>query len=72
MPKVSVLMPAYNAAQYIGQAIQSILDQSFTDYELIIIDDASTDTTWELIKRYASLDTRIKAMCDHHHLCALQ
>jgi glycosyltransferase involved in cell wall biosynthesis len=59
MPKVSVLMPAYNAAQYIGEAIQSILDQSFTDFEFIIIDDCSTDNTWEIIQQYASIDSRI-------------
>jgi cellulose synthase/poly-beta-1,6-N-acetylglucosamine synthase-like glycosyltransferase len=67
-PKVSVLMPAYNAAPYIGEAIQSILDQSFTDFEFIIIDDCSTDNTWELIQHYASLDSRIVAVRNEQNL----
>ncbi len=51
-PKVSVFIPAYNAVAYIEQAIQSVLAQSCRDYELIVVDDASTDGTAELIKPY--------------------
>lgn len=58
---VSVLMPAYNAEMYIGEAIQSILNQTFTDFELIISDDASIDKTWEVIQDYAKKDKRISA-----------
>jgi glycosyltransferase involved in cell wall biosynthesis len=58
-PKVSVLMPNYNCEKYIEEAIQSILDQSFTDFEFIIIDDASTDKSWEIIMKYAKIDKRI-------------
>lgn len=58
-PLVSVLMPAYNAEKYIGEAIESILNQTFKDFEFIIIDDASTDGTWEVIQRYAKKDRRI-------------
>jgi len=58
-PKISVLMPAYNAERYIGEAIESILRQTFTDYELIIVDDGSTDATWEIIQKYAKKDKRI-------------
>jgi glycosyltransferase involved in cell wall biosynthesis len=61
-------MPAYNAAQYIGEAIQSILDQSFTDFEFIIIDDCSTDRTWELIQYYGGLDSRIVAVKNEQNL----
>ena len=43
--KVPVLMPAYNAGKYIGEAIDSVLQQSFTDFELLIINDGSTDNT---------------------------
>jgi len=67
-PKVSVLMPAYNAELYIDQAIQSILDQTFEDFECIIIDDCSTDRTWEIIQRYADQDDRIIAIRNEHNL----
>ncbi len=58
-PKVSVLMPAFNAEDYISKAIESILHQSFSDFEFIIIDDCSTDSTWEIISEYAQKDSRI-------------
>lgn len=60
-PKVSVLMPAYNAEKYIAEAIESILSQTFKDFEFIIIDDASTDETWDIIQKYSKLDNRIKS-----------
>ena len=59
LPKVSVLMPNYNAWKYISEAIQSILNQTFTDFEFIIIDDCSTDNSWEIIQEFAKKDTRI-------------
>lgn len=59
-PKVSVIMPAYNSAQYIAEAIESILNQTFTDFEFIIINDGSTDDTAKIIKEYANKDHRIK------------
>lgn len=58
-PLVSVIMPAYNTEKYIGEAIESILNQTFKDYEFIILDDVSTDGTWEIIKKYANQDARI-------------
>jgi len=48
-PLISVLMPAYNAEKYIGEAIKSVLNQTFTDFELIVINDGSTDKTEEII-----------------------
>jgi glycosyltransferase involved in cell wall biosynthesis len=50
LPKVSVLMPVYNCAAYVLEAVQSILDQTFTDFELIVIDDVSTDGTLQLLR----------------------
>jgi glycosyltransferase involved in cell wall biosynthesis len=51
-PKVTVLMPAYNAARYIDEAITSILTQTFTDFELLIINDGSTDETLDIIQSF--------------------
>ncbi|MGN6397430.1 MAG: glycosyltransferase [Mucilaginibacter sp.] len=51
-PKVTVLMPAYNAGKYIGEAISSVLSQTFTDFELLIINDGSTDNTLEVINSF--------------------
>jgi glycosyltransferase involved in cell wall biosynthesis len=58
MRNITILLPAYNAANYIKEAIESILNQSFSDFDLLIIDDASTDETSAVIKSYS--DTRIK------------
>lgn len=58
-PKISVLMPAYNVEFYVIEAIESILNQTFSDFELIIIDDCSTDKTWEILQAYPSKDKRI-------------
>lgn len=58
-PKVTVLMSCYNAARWLDQAITSILDQTFKDFEFIIIDDGSTDETLKIINSYARNDDRI-------------
>jgi glycosyltransferase involved in cell wall biosynthesis len=57
---VSVLMPAFQVEKYVGKAIESILAQTYPHWELIILDDGSTDTTPEIIQRYAGLDHRIQ------------
>lgn len=57
---VSVVLPAYNAAQFIRPAINSILNQSYSDLELIVIDDGSTDGTLEIIKSLQEKDSRIE------------
>lgn len=59
MPKVSVCIPSYQLADFIGQAIESVRSQSFTDWELLIEDDGSTDSSLELIRKYAFEDSRI-------------
>ncbi|WP_428330852.1 glycosyltransferase family 2 protein [Mucilaginibacter sp.] len=51
-PKVTVLMPAYNAAKYIGEAIASVLEQSFANFELLIVNDGSTDDTEKVIRSF--------------------
>ena len=51
-PTITVLMPAYNAGNYIGEAIASVLAQTFTDFELLIINDGSTDQTTAIIRQF--------------------
>jgi glycosyltransferase involved in cell wall biosynthesis len=58
MPEVSVIMPAYNCGPFIAEAIDSILRQTFSDFELVICDDGSTDNTWDIIQSYT--DTRVR------------
>ncbi|AUR51584.1 glycosyltransferase family 2 protein [Aquella oligotrophica] len=59
-PLVSVVMPVYNAEKYVAEAVESILNQSYTNFEFIIIDDCSTDNSFEILKRYRNSDNRIK------------
>lgn len=59
-PLISVAMPVYNGEQHLAEAIDSILVQSFTNFELIIIDDGSTDSSIKILKAYEKLDTRIR------------
>lgn len=59
-PLLSVLMPVFNAEAYVGEAVESILAQSFPDFEFIIIDDGSTDGSLPILKQYAARDTRIR------------
>lgn len=58
--KVSVIVPIYNASEYLSRSIESILNQSYENLEIILIDDCSTDNSKEIIKKYALKDTRIK------------
>ncbi|MBA3766784.1 MAG: glycosyltransferase family 2 protein [Acidobacteria bacterium] len=51
--KVTVAMPAYNAAPYVCEAVESVLAQDYDQYELIVMDDASRDATWKYLKRYS-------------------
>jgi Glycosyl transferase family 2 len=57
-PLVSVIMPVYNAQEYVGQAIESILGQTFTDFEFLIFNDGSGDDSRNIIKKYAASDAR--------------
>lgn len=59
-PRVSIGMPLYNAERYLEETLDSILAQTFTDFELIISDNASTDSTDEICRRYAATDSRIR------------
>lgn len=65
-PTVSVLMPCYNAAETLDQAVASILDQSFGDLELVAVDDGSSDATAELLERWAGHDRRVRPIHTEH------
>ena len=58
--KVSVIVPAFNAEKYLDRSIKSIINQTYENLEIIIIDDASKDNTKKIIQKYASLDSRIR------------
>lgn len=59
-PRVSVLMPVYNRQEYVAQAIESLLGQTWHDFELVIVDGGSTDGTLDILARYARLDDRVR------------
>jgi glycosyltransferase involved in cell wall biosynthesis len=54
MPEVSVVIPSYNSSRFLGQALDSVLAQTFRDYEVIVVDDGSSDDTSEVLRRYAN------------------
>lgn len=60
MPKVSIVIPSYNRAEYITATIQSILKQSVKDFELIFVDDGSTDDTQSIVEHFTKQDIRVK------------
>ena len=60
MPTVSVIVPCYNIAQHLSKCIESILAQSYTNFELLLIDDGSTDGTLTVLQKYAETDQRIR------------
>ena len=60
MPKISVIIPVYNAEKYLAKSIESVLNQSLKDIEVICIDDGSTDKSLEILENYADKDKRIK------------
>ena len=66
LPLISVVMPAYNAAPFIGEAIQSVLNQTLRQFELIIIDDGSNDGTGDIAHDYAAQDSRIRVIPGEH------
>lgn len=62
MPAITVVMPVYNTKDYVGKAIESILNQTFGDFEFIIIDNGSTDGSAHVIQEYAKKDSRIRVI----------
>src|SRR5574337_643394 len=66
-PRVTVLIPVYNRERYVATAIESILAQSFIDFELLLIDDGSTDGSVEILRSYTT-DSRVRLVCNEQNL----
>lgn len=60
LPKVSIITPSYNKQQFIGDTINSVIKQTYQNWELLIVDDNSTDGTINIVKQFSERDTRIK------------
>src|SRR5258708_34709462 len=67
-PAVSVLLTAYNRAPYIASSIESLLSQTFGDFEPLITDNCSTDGTFDIAKKYEGLDSRIRVVQNERNL----
>ena len=65
-PRVAVIMPVYNGSAYITAAIQSVLDQTEVDFELIVVDDGSSDNSVEVVKQVATTDSRVRVLALSH------
>ncbi len=59
-PKVSILIPVFNRKDYVTECIQSALDQTFTDFEVVVVDNASVDGTWAICQQFAAADQRVR------------
>jgi len=68
IPRLSIGMPLYNATKYLEGSFRSLLAQDFTDFELIVSDNASTDGTWEICERFAATDSRIRLYRNQRNL----
>src|SRR6266550_6173469 len=66
-PLVSVIVPCYNYGHFVGDALDSVLAQTFENWECIVVDDGSTDKTKEVVTRYESKDSRIKYIYQRNH-----
>src|SRR5947208_15801303 len=61
MSLISVIIPTYNCAPYLTESLESILAQTFRDFDIVVIDDGSTDHTWAVLARYAAIATIVRA-----------
>lgn len=64
MPEISIVMPVYNGEKYLKQSLNSIMDQTFKDWELIIVNDCSTDNSLQIMREYEKKDNRIHVICN--------
>lgn len=67
-PIVSIVLPCYNGAGFLAQSIDSVVEQTYTDWELILVNDCSKDNSLEIMQRYAEKDSRIRIIDNEHNL----
>ena len=63
---VSIVMPMHNSSRYVEDSVLSVLSQTFKDWELLVVDDASTDDSRSIVERYAKQDRRVKLLRNEH------
>ena len=68
MPKVSIIVPVYNCERYLERCINSLINQTLNDIEIIIVDDGSTDSSLRIAEKYSQLDSRVKTFSREHLL----
>lgn len=66
VPLISVILPVYNGERYLAAAVQSILAQTCADFELLIVDDGSTDSTADIVRQFAAADARVRVLWQDH------
>lgn len=66
MVKISVIVPCYNVEKYVGECLDSVINQTFNDLEILCINDGSTDNTLSILESYAEKDSRIKLFCQEN------
>jgi len=66
VPEVSIVLPVYNSQRYLAETIESALSQTFTNFELVAVDDESTDDSSDILKRYADADSRVRILQRSH------
>lgn len=67
-PTVSIVLPCYNGADFLSQSIDSVVEQTFPDWELILVNDCSKDNSLEIMQQYAEKDSRIRIINNEHNL----
>ncbi|HHD0794862.1 TPA: glycosyltransferase family 2 protein [Campylobacter jejuni] len=72
MPKISIILPTFNVEKYIAKALESCINQSFKDIEIIVVDDCGSDKSIDIAKEYAKKDKRIKIIHNEENLGLLR
>jgi glycosyltransferase involved in cell wall biosynthesis len=80
VPRLSIGLPVYNSSTYVGESIEALLGQTFEEFELIISDNASTDNTGDICRRYGKLDSRVRyfrqrqniGLVPNHNFCVMK
>ena len=66
LPKVSIIIPVYNCSEYLGRCLNSIFCQTFTNFEVIAVDDGSDDSSLQILREFEKRDRRLKVYTQHH------